>query len=255
MKPRHEGGWSTSKDRPVRLPVKKRYSSCLTIELRKTAPGPDQVRAYATLWFKDIPDDEEVDISIPVCKNEPNYMLEHASENATTDVGEDGADYGRLEFRMKFWSGLSGYHHAIADDDRNMAAVMEVLDCAEGVDRLDEQEFPEEEGFISDSSEDSESSSERTVFEEEDQKEQNSTTDGVDAEFKKVSKKPKGAFKDFRKKQGDLHRRHRGLMQWGAARKVAWIGRGVEDNAKKLGDKVLGGLKHKEKEPEIETEV
>ena len=87
------------------------------------------------------------------------------------------------------------------------------------------------------------------MFDEED----SSAAHDVDPELHKVHRKPKGALKDFRAKQGDLNRRHRGLMQWGAARKMAWIGHGVEENAKKVGERLM--FKHHEKGPGIEKEV
>lgn len=242
MDAHHEDGWAERPGRPVRLAVKKRYASGLLLQFRKAVVGPDTIPAYCTLWFKDIPDDEEVSVSLPICKNE-NGNMERARLNAsTTEVKED---LGRVELRLRFWSGLSGYHHPISDQDRNMADVMEVLDCAEASEHIPQDVFPQEDVVYSDSS----SSSEWSASDDE---ERPDTAKGP--EFK-VTKEPKGPFKDFRKKEGELHKKHRGLMQWRAARNVAWIGRGLEGKAGKLGNRVLDQFKHRDREHEIEKEA
>ncbi|KAF6745721.1 meiotically up-regulated 190 protein [Ephemerocybe angulata] len=267
VRPQKDGGWAQKKGNPVRLPVRKRYASCLVFEFKKAVMGPDDTPAYATLWLKDIPDDEEVDVSLPVCKNAPKSKLDQAKSNAETDITGDGGpgahgeeenevDFGRIEMRLKFWSGLSGYHHYLADKDRHIAGVMEVLDCLEGVERVHgkgPQAFPQEgdlqSDYTSDESDDGEESVASQEQEVEDNREEKEERLGV-------TREKKGAFKNFRKKQGELHRKHRGLMQWKVARNVAWIGRGVEGTAEKIGDAVTGNLfKHRERELGVEHEV
>ncbi|RXW21581.1 hypothetical protein EST38_g4280 [Candolleomyces aberdarensis] len=240
MKVQHEEGWVERPGRPVRLAVKKRYASGLLLEFRKTAVGPDVTPAYCTLWLKDIPDDEEVSVSLPICRDE-NGSLARARSNASTEVKED---LGHVQLTLRFWSGLSGYHHATAQKDQNMADVMEVLDCAEGAEHISQDAFPQEDVEYSDSS----SSSERSGSEDE-------TADTTKPDELRVTKEPKGAFKDFRKAQGELGRKHRGLMQWRAARNVAWIGREVEGKVGKIGNRVLGQFKHRDREPPIEREA
>ena len=253
MKALHEGGWSEKHDggRPIRLPVKKRYASCLTIQLHKSAVGPDVTPAYCTLWLKDIPDDEELTVSLPVCRNVDNGLA-HAKLNATTEIRAE-EDLGRIEFKVKFWSGLSGYHHVIADKDKNMADVMEVLDCAEASVQEQQDVFPPDEDSITYSDDSDDESTTSASIE---------PSDGFihrEAEERpgdfKVARDTKGPFKNFRAHHKELQRRHRGLMQWRAARNMAWIGRGVEERVEKVGDRVFGQFKHREKEPEIETEV
>jgi hypothetical protein len=222
------------------LAVKKRYASGVLLQFRKHVAGPDVTPAYCTLWLKDIPDDEEVSVSLPICRNE-NSSLNHAKSNASTEVTED---LGRVHLTLRFWSGLSGYHHALSHKDRNMADVMEVLDCAEGAEHIPQDVFPQEEVAYSDSS----SASEWSGVEDE-------KVDIVKGPEFRVTQEPKGTFKDFRKKQGELNRKHRGLMQWRAARNVAWIGHGVESKAGSFGNRVLGQFKHRDREAPLETEV
>lgn len=44
-------------------------------------------------------------------------------------------------------------------------------------------------------------------------------------------------------------------MQWSAARKVAWIGRGTENKAKKVKQTVVGKVTHQQKDGGVEKEV
>ncbi|KAK4184031.1 hypothetical protein QBC35DRAFT_541491 [Podospora australis] len=58
-------------------------------------------------------------------------------------------------------------------------------------------------------------------------------------------------LQDYKKNHKRLHRKHRGIMQWKAARTVDW----VKDKAKEGKGKVEGLGRHGEKEVGIETEV
>ncbi|KAF9457692.1 hypothetical protein BDZ94DRAFT_1240598 [Collybia nuda] len=124
MASHQDGGW---KQKRVRLAVNKRYASCLLIEFRKHAFGPDKTVAFSTLWLKDLPDTKEADVSLPVYKNKDG-SLERARANSTNDIGEM---MGMIGVKVRLWPGLSGYYQNSADQDTNMADVMEVLDCAE----------------------------------------------------------------------------------------------------------------------------
>ncbi|CAA7266908.1 unnamed protein product [Cyclocybe aegerita] len=239
MVPNPDGGgeWMAKHDKPIGLVVKKRYASCLLIQFRKHAVGPDLTPAFCTLWLKDIPDDEEVTVSLPVRKN-ADSVLSHSRQNASMDIGEK---VGTLGLRVRLWPGLSGYHKYLADHDTNMADVMEVLDHAEGSqDRSNE--------LLEDEVEESDTSS--------------STSSSSDDEERKMpnggSAKQSGIaaqLNDFGKRKGELHRKHRGLMQWKAARNVAWIGRGVEKQAGIITGKVKSSFQHHDKEAAIEKEA
>lgn len=239
MVPTSEGEWSEKRGDPVRLPVKKRFASCLLIQFRKNVLGPDTTPAFCTLWLKEIPDDESVDLELPVRKNERgNDILKHARSNASADIGEH---VGTLKLKLRFWSGLSGYHKHLADHDKNMADVMEVLDFAEGTEAS--RQALEDDDHHPDT--DSSSSSENDQEVEKD-------GSGVSA---KNDDGIINQLKDFRKRKGELHRRHRGLMQWKAVRNVAWMGRGVENQAGRFKDKVQGTFKRQDREIGIEKEA
>lgn len=125
-------GWRHKKGRPIRLAVKKRFASCLLIQFRKSVIGPDKTPAFGTLWLKNLPDLDEVVVRVPVSRNKGKAMV-RSRFNASEDIGEK---VGELEMRVRFWPGLSGYHHLLADQDPSMADVMEVLDAAEDTDDI-----------------------------------------------------------------------------------------------------------------------
>ncbi|KAJ3516134.1 hypothetical protein NLJ89_g1313 [Agrocybe chaxingu] len=231
------GGWTAKHDKPIRLVVKKRYASCLLIKFRKHAVGPDLTPAFCTLWLKDIPDDEEVTVSLPVRKN-ADSVLSHSRQNASMDIGEK---VGTLELRVRLWPGLSGYHKYLADHDTNMADVMEVLDHAEGSrDRSKE--------LLEDEVEESDTSSSSSLSSDD---EERKMLNGGSAKGSTIA----AQLNDLGKRKGELHRKHRGLMQWKATRNVAWIGRGVEKKAGNITGKVKSSFQHHDKEPAIEKEA
>ncbi|KAF9457832.1 hypothetical protein BDZ94DRAFT_166478 [Collybia nuda] len=238
MASHQDGGWKQKRDKPVRLAVNKRYASCLLIEFRKHAFGPDKTVAFSTLWLKDLPDNEEVGVSLPVYKNEDG-SLERARANSTNDGGEM---MGMIDVKVRFWPGLSGYHQNSADQDTNMADVMEVLDCAEETKETTQEWLTDDESDSDESVGSHRSSSSSSSA---------SLSDMVGDGTRGLV----NGFADFKKKKGELHRKHRGLMQWRAARNVAWMGRGIENTAHQLGHRVTGAFKHQDRDTGIEKEV
>ncbi|KAE9403537.1 hypothetical protein BT96DRAFT_485980 [Gymnopus androsaceus JB14] len=104
-----------------------------------------------------------------------------------------------------------------------MADVMEVLDAAEdsGVSR--EILYRGEEDSLSSESSDDDSDWEDCEEEE--------------GEIGRVDN-IKTTMKDYNRRKGELRRKYRRLMQWSAARKVAWITRGTELKARKMNKTV-----------------
>ncbi|KAK0241628.1 hypothetical protein EDD85DRAFT_902134 [Armillaria nabsnona] len=226
--PHPDGGWKPKiEGRSVRLAVKNRYASCLLVQFQKRVLGPDVIPAFSTLWLKDIPDGEDLSMTLTVWRN-VNDALTRARFNASTDIGEP---IGSIDVKVKLWPGLSGYHQYMADKDASLAEVMDILDCAEeSRDDIQRDVLYESDSSVSSVSSTS-GSSEGTI-------------DGV-----------KNQFKEYRKRKGELHRKHRGLMQWKGVRNIAWLGRSVENKADKLEHKLKGKLKHQQKEMGIEKEV
>ncbi|KAK7050938.1 hypothetical protein VNI00_005050 [Paramarasmius palmivorus] len=234
-------GWRQKHDKPIRLPVKKRYSSCLLVQFRKRVLGPDPTPVFGTVWLRGIPDAEEVTVKMALRKNKGNAM-ERSRFNTTEDIGEK---VGELEMRIKIWPGLSGYHHHLADKDLGMADVMEVLDGAEDTEQRTET-LDDDEYDGSDTSSSSSSSSSEGEAEGDD-----SDKEGIGGRLRGV----KTGLKEYNHRKGELHRKHRGLMQWSMARKVAWIGREAEDRANQISRNFKGRLKHQQMDSGIEKEV
>ncbi|TFK33962.1 hypothetical protein BDQ12DRAFT_690365 [Crucibulum laeve] len=236
--------WHGKGERPACLPVTKRYAECLTVQMRKRVVGPDHTPAYATIWLKDIPDDEELNLTVPLWRNKKDDGgITRAQANAIGDEeeleGEGGEQVGTLDITLRIHPGLSGYHKKMASHDKGMADVMEVLDCAQAA-----QEGKS--GIVGvDLGGDSASSSDSSTDTEAD--------DGEGAEVKKLTFKEE--VKGYKKRKGELHRKHRGLMQWSGMRNIAHLGQGVEHKAEQLGDKLKGTFKHEERQTGIEKEA
>lgn len=316
MIPHHEGqedrgymrkwegqvSWMSKAGKPVRLPLRNRYASSLVIQFKRGARGPDQVLAFGTLWLKEIPDDEEVQVTVPLfsyrlrkdsTRGNEKQGVKYATMNAapptdTRVVGDvegqientkqndedapdlwdsdsNGESIGSLELRLRFHSGLSGYHHVIADKDQAMADVMQVLDCVEsthgdgkdmirGIDHRSEAQDSASQhttSTYSDSSSDDESGDEGFNIHSKLERDEHQADEAVMQEGGL-----KGKVKQIQKHQGDLHRRHRGLMQWKAVRRMAWVGRTVEEKTAKAGERIARPfVGHRDRQIELDTEV
>ncbi|KAF7309714.1 Meiotically up-regulated 190 protein [Mycena indigotica] len=226
----HEDGWQHERGKPVRLAVKRRYAECLLIEFRKHSVGPDSTSAFSVLWMKDIGDDEDSTVNLPVWRSQKR-VLQRAQFN--TQEPKDAERLGTLKLKLRLWPGLSGYHKSLADHDPNIADVMKVLDAAEEMLRGD-GDSPRDSLYDSVVSSDS----------EEAPAPEPKTNGGILSEIK-----------DHKKRSDQLHREHRGLMQWGAARKLAWVGHNVEQVAGGLEQKVKGKFKHRQAEQGMDTEA
>lgn len=176
----------------------------------------------STLWFKDIPDDEECTLALPIIRNE-NNAFDRARLNAI-DV-ELGEVVGTLHLKLRFWPGLSGYHKAIAEHDSSMADVMEVLDCEQELSGADNSNSAEEE-------------------DEEDSSSSSSEGGGIVSEIKQYGQKKEA-----------LHRKHRGLLQWSGARNIVYARDGIKGSVGNVTQKMKGKLKHTQASSGVENEV
>ncbi|KAJ7449608.1 hypothetical protein FB451DRAFT_1343159 [Mycena latifolia] len=226
-------GWREKRERPVRLAVKRRFGECMLVEFRRRALGPDQTPAFCVLWLKDVADDDEAALTLPVWRN-AHGALDRARVNAEVPDGAGAERVGTLELTVKLWPGLSGYHKKLAEHEPSLADVMQVLDAAE-----ESGDSPHGSLYSADSSDSSED-------------EGAADENGDDG-------KGKGGLlseaKDYKKRRGELHRKHRGLMQWGAARKLAWLGHSASDAADDIENKIKGRFRHSQTEQGIDVEA
>lgn len=230
--------WTGKHERPVRVAVRKRYCSCVVIEFRKNNLGLDKTPAFAVLWLKDIPDEEERTVTLTVWKNDSD-ALKRGQSSCHDDFEEK---LGTIEVPVKFYRGLGAYHYKLASKSPNLSDVFEVLDTAS-----DNQEV-----HLAISDEESTDSSDSSDSDEEHHphhhhKNHRSSTDGAEDR----GGGPIDQIKDYKVHSKQLHRRHRGLMQWKGVRTANYLKTKVQHGKDHLTDR----FKHHERDPGIETEV
>ena len=234
--------WTGKKERPVRLAVKKRYAASLVIEFRKHRAGPDITPAFAVLWLKDIPDDEETPMTLPIWRSDGDN-LKRAGSNCLEDVGQK---VGSLVVSLKFWRGLSDYHRKLASKNASLAEVFEVLSVAK--DSREVRDMIADQDSDSDSSE---SDEEHNPLKGLSHKVQSFSKLGSDNDEDEGKRGPLDQFKDYGDHSKQLHRQNRGIMQHKAPRTAAWMKTKLEHGK----DRVMDSFKHHDREPDVETEV
>ncbi|KAF1845806.1 uncharacterized protein K460DRAFT_338396 [Cucurbitaria berberidis CBS 394.84] len=231
--------WTTKGDKNIRLPVRGRYSTPMIVEFRQDATLKDHTPAFGILWLKDIPDNEEQTLQVPIWKGD----LKRAENNMLDSYGEKVGD---IEVTLTFWSGLSGYHDKLAKKDENLRQVMEVLDVCNDQEWSDWDESDSEKpGIDTNKSNDDDSSSSASESEDDDhdskflpdflqkdkKRESNLSEDGKRGTLDQL--------KEYKDSAKQLHRKNRGVMQWKGPRTLAWM--------KHVGDRgkaKVGGLFH-----------
>jgi len=181
--------------------------------------------------FKDLCDDKEVELELPVCRKSRDTMY-----RVVRNAVDEGEILGSLKLRLRFYPGFSGYHQSLASSDKDMADVMEVLDTAE--DAKEVESIPSTNSSSSSSSDD-------------DDVNEDPKHDGGKRGFK-------DELKEYKQNRKDLHRRHKGLMQWRTARKLVWVGKEMKERGYELSADVKGKLKHRTRggdRDKVETEV
>lgn len=210
--------WRGRKDRAVRLAVRKRYSTCLVIEFRKNNLGLDQTPAFAVLWLKDIPDQEEMTLTLPIWPGDTG--LKRAEANC---IQEFGQKMGTLRVPLKFWRGLSRYHHKLASKSSNLQDVLEVLEIANKIKEASNAISDEDPGSSSSSS----SSSDSGGSEDDDLlspirkrgKKLSAALTGKDMDQDRDGEDdgrrgPLDQIQEYKDHSDEIHRQHRGVMQW-----------------------------------------
>ena len=94
-----DGSWHSKKDQSLKLAVKDRYASCMSISFKTKGAFSDDTAAFAVLWLKDIPDEEEQELELPVWKGD----YKRATSNCLEEPGEK---LGTIKLTLTFWAGL-----------------------------------------------------------------------------------------------------------------------------------------------------
>lgn len=242
--------WTGKHERLVRVAVRKRYCSCVVIEFRKNSLGLDKTPAFAVLWLKDIPDEEDRTVSLPVWKNGSD-TLKRGQSNCEDNLGEQ---MGTIEVPVKFYRGLGAYHHKLTSKSPNLSDVFEVLSTANDNQEVDSAMSDEDSVDSSDSSDsDDEEAPHRAANSLLRKLKTNgkSSTDGAGDDEHNAGGGPIDQIKDYKVHSEQLHRRHRGLMQWKGVRTANYLKTKVQHGKDHLTDH----FKHHERDPGIETEA
>lgn len=229
LKSNKDGTWTAKRGHKINLAVEKRYSSAIIVEFRKDQAIKDKTPAYAILWLKDIADDIGLEMDLPVWRGSDSDF-KRARANVLEEMGERA---GSLKLKLKLFAGLSDYHKKLKDPKTKH--VMECLDIASA-----NKDLPDEDRVSEDNS-DSGSSSDEAEHAGNDGKNDNDSRRG-----------PVDAVSDYMDDHKALHRQHRGMMQWKAARTAKWMKTKVKDD---MGGKVKDALKRKGRDQGIEREV
>lgn len=264
--------WQTRKGRSLYLAVHSRYATCLSLRLKRNGRllAKDKTAAFAVLWLRDIPDDCEKEVRLPI------YTGDY--KRATSCVLEKpGEQIGSITVKMTFWSGLGAGHQRWASKDADVRQVMEVLDTAR--DNYEAKRNAEDRGIVvagddgssssssSDSDSDSESFSDdasrdpKAVMDPTTTQHNNGTsttttttsdmTDGDTREDGRQHMNLIDKMKDYKNEAKEKHRTHRGIMQYKPARNLQH----VKEKLDRVESKVEGMFSRHTREPGIETEV
>jgi Ca2+-dependent lipid-binding protein len=205
-----EGEWEPKKDRNVRLAVRNRYCSPVVMEFRKSRIALDKTPAFAILWLKDIPDDEETTVTLPIWQGD--FDLKRAESNCLESMG---TKVGSIKICLKLWHGLSSYHKPLTKNNPSLRDVFEVLDTAS-----DSKEIQE----AMEGSSDSDSSDEDPIKLINPATTLDKVVDKLAShnhdQEKDSSRGPLESIKDYKDHRKQLHRQHRGIMQYKVSRYV-----------------------------------
>ncbi|KAH8835959.1 hypothetical protein DL96DRAFT_1809735 [Flagelloscypha sp. PMI_526] len=214
-----EGGglnWDIPTDKKVRLPVYARYASACLFEM--SSSGGINVFSspdmVAALWLRDIPDGVSQEIKIPVIKSNRLKQLRQNYINDQTATTHEYDIVGYLTCKLMIEAGLDPDHES-HQHTREDKHRFEAYTRVEGQARTAE-------------------------------KNSHAMDDGV------LDRKEKRALAAEKTRQ--LHMRHRGIMQYQAARTGLWAKEGVQRRFTTLRHKVTGSGSHSRR-PTVESEA
>ncbi|KAE8444083.1 hypothetical protein EG329_000865 [Mollisiaceae sp. DMI_Dod_QoI] len=286
--PANNGEWRSQNDDSSFLACRKRYAMPLIVEFRTSSLIHDSTPAFAVFWLREIPDEEERTITMQVWEGGKDNIKRATTCAGYRGLKENEQPLGEIEVTMKFWRGLSGYHKRYAQKEKNedMRNVMEVLDTVNDEIKDDDEvadddyDDPSDSSGSSNSSEDEDekphgqntrSRTNKKLATHTNQSESSDDSDDASSTknpFKKLKKVATdvveghndeddgergvvGQLRDYNDHHRQLHRKHRGVMQWRVARTGDW----ALGKMRREKGKVDGLFEHGDKEAGIETEV
>ncbi|ATY64903.1 meiotically up-regulated [Cordyceps militaris] len=251
--------WATKSSKHVALALHQRYSSCLSLTFvdGRRLLG-ESISAFCVLWLKDVPDEEEQEIDLPIWKGD----YKRATSNCLETCGDK---MGTLKLRLTLWAGMGSAHTSWASGSEHLRQVVEVIDTARDI--LQTDDFERSAGIVdadtaADSSDDdgpdnnADNDDAKSQHHNHRHTRHGSPGAGRDAELPDGSTADKQSMldqvRDYKKTAKTLHRQHRGIMQWKIPRTAKW----VKNKLGRVEDGVSGIFEHDVKQrAEIETEV
>jgi len=220
MYPRKEdGGWDTRKGKSLKLAVQKRYASCVAVQFRHHGLMRDKTDAFAVLWLRDIPDEQEQEVTLTVWRGDFKRAI-------ACCLDECGERLGSIKVKVSFWSGLGEAHSHWATRDVQMRDVVQVLEVAR--DNHESHQAAKQAGVVEeDDDDDDDDDDEDSSGDEDDNRprpDQGRSTEGAesndanadepDNDHRSSKQNVLQSAKEHKKHMKSEHRRHRGLMQW-----------------------------------------
>ncbi|KAH7156199.1 hypothetical protein EDB81DRAFT_786269 [Dactylonectria macrodidyma] len=240
--------WSTKRRRSLALAVENRYSSCLSIAFRERGFFGDDIAAFSVLWLKDLVDETETELELPVWKG--NFQRATACS-----LEECGEKLATMKLKVTLWSGLGSAHAGWASRNQDLRNVVEVIETAR--DNLEDIRLQKEVGITGGDGSRTSGSPRRplSIGSNSDSSSSSSSDsdsdDGIPDGSSNNKQGPIDKIRDYKKRDRRLHRQHRGLMQWKIPRTARWI----KHKFDRVGNNVSNAFDHSSKQPGIETEV
>lgn len=246
-----------------RLGVRYRHSSACVLYFHHTSILRNKTLAVAVLWLKDIPDEEDVDLKLPVFRP---HKVQQYIQNCGVPEEKNGTLAGYVHLKVRFHRGLGHSHRRQAAREKDFRDVMEAVSCIGHI-RGESAPLHVEESEDEDLSSDEESPKSKTLAVEQEHEEGNErqqlhfsgSEDEADAEAEEAEAgeeigKIRGIKRRLTKnseRRKHLHQKERGMMQWKGARTLAWVGRSVSN----VPRRVSGKLRMEPRRPGVESEV
>ncbi|KAH7321314.1 hypothetical protein B0I35DRAFT_477812 [Stachybotrys elegans] len=218
--------WKSKHGDSLTLPVRKRYSSCVSMAFKNKGVMGDDIAAFSVLWLKDLVDEEETELELPIWKGDFQRAI-------TNCLPEPGEKIGSLKVKVTFWAGMGAGHSKWASGNDHLKDVVEVL--ATSRDNAEEDTASKAAGVVEEDGSSSSSDSDDDI------------PDGSSGN----KQGPIDQVRDYKRRSKVLHRQHRGLMQWKAPRTAKW----VKNKAEKVQDTVMGAFDRSSRGGGLETEV
>ncbi|UZJ50734.1 hypothetical protein CBS101457_000054 [Exobasidium rhododendri] len=124
------------KEMPFKIPVRSRYATPFILEFRSlSALGIPKTTAVSIIWAQDIPDDEIVDLKLPIWKPQEGHDFHRLLQNYHNYEKEKEAEslgverVGYLYCKLQFKNGVGKVHTKFGKANPDAKEVMQAWQC------------------------------------------------------------------------------------------------------------------------------